>query len=126
MSKASTISKLVFVYNANSGLQSGINDLVHKTIKPTTYPCRLCAVTYAGPIKKPKWNKFIKDLGIKCEFLYKNEFEKKYKTKKYKYPLVLEQKKSGISVLIGNKEFESVTNLNSLTKLINKKLEPAT
>jgi len=38
--------KLIFVYNADSGLLKGIKDLIHKNVSPDTYPCSLCAVTY--------------------------------------------------------------------------------
>jgi len=40
------MSKLIFVYNADSGLLNAMKDWAHKIVSPETYPCSLCALTY--------------------------------------------------------------------------------
>jgi hypothetical protein len=47
--------KLIFVYNADSGILNAIKDLIHKNVSPETYPCSLCAVTYDNLGMKREW-----------------------------------------------------------------------
>jgi hypothetical protein len=66
---------LILVYNANAGLLNGALDLLHKTLSPSTYPCRLCAITY-GPLgMRARWKAFLESLGPNLVFLHKDEYE---------------------------------------------------
>jgi hypothetical protein len=38
--------KLLFVYNADSGLAAALFDSAHKLLSPQTYACNLCALTH--------------------------------------------------------------------------------
>jgi hypothetical protein len=38
--------KLLFVYNADSGLFNSIAEAAHKIVSPQTYRCDLCRITY--------------------------------------------------------------------------------
>jgi len=42
----------IFVYNADSGPINGLKDYFHKIIKPETYECNLCAVTFGNFLVK--------------------------------------------------------------------------
>ena len=74
--------KIIFVYNAKSGLFNSLKDTVHKTLSPNTYECNLCQVTFGAFNMKDEWKEFIENLKIKSEFLHKNEFIKKYNISK--------------------------------------------
>jgi len=41
--------KIVFIYNAKSGLFAGLSDVVTKIVAPSQYECNLCKITY-GPL----------------------------------------------------------------------------
>jgi len=73
--------KLIFVYNADSGLLNAIKDLIHKNVSPETYPCSLCAVTYNNLGMRREWRQFIQQLGRTVEFLHRDELEEKYAVK---------------------------------------------
>ncbi len=72
------MKKLVFVYNADSGLANALMHYLHKRISPGTYPCRLCAITYDGVSANKEWLSFVKSLGVESEFLHRDEYEGKY------------------------------------------------
>ena len=38
--------KLIFIYNADSGLFNTVTDIAHKIFSPETYSCNLCALTH--------------------------------------------------------------------------------
>lgn len=69
--------KLVFVYNADSGLLNFFIDAAHKLFSPSTYPCNLCALTYT-PSGLPRWRRFVKTLPLPVEFLHKDELAEQY------------------------------------------------
>ncbi len=52
------ISKLIFVYNANSGALNSLMDSVHKIISPKTYDCKLCDLTYDVFKENELWSRF--------------------------------------------------------------------
>jgi hypothetical protein len=71
-------AKLVFVYNADAGVLSGLKDLVHKATSPSTYQCSLCAITYNLTSMRAAWKEALRTLPLPAEFLHRNEFIKAY------------------------------------------------
>ncbi|GJM41730.1 MAG: hypothetical protein DHS20C20_20120 [Ardenticatenaceae bacterium] len=71
------MNKLVFVYNANSGLLNFVLDAAHKLFSPSTYPCNLCALTYT-PASLLRWQRFVKSLPWPVEFLHRDELAAQY------------------------------------------------
>ncbi len=69
--------KLLFVYNADSGLLNFVLDAAHKILSPSTYPCNLCALTYT-PTGLLRWRRFVKTLPWPVEFLHKDELAEQY------------------------------------------------
>ncbi|MGI9537516.1 MAG: GTPase [Desulfocapsaceae bacterium] len=80
--------KLIFVYNANSGMLSLIRDIGHKLMSPQTYDCFLCSLTHGTFREDPKWKAFKENSNVDMEFLHRNEFERKYGMKQA-YPVVM-------------------------------------
>ena len=64
--------RLVFVYNARSGLLSAARDAVHKLLSPATYPCQLCALTYGAVSMDRAWADFIVALPLPVTFRYRD------------------------------------------------------
>ena len=65
--------KLIFVYNANSGLLNTLRDIGHKTISPQTYQCNLCDLTHGLLKERKQWREFKETATVEMEFLHKDE-----------------------------------------------------
>ena len=65
-------ARLVFVYNAESGLLNMLKDGLHKALSPKTYPCSLCALTYGAVSMKKEWARFIATIALPVEFRYRD------------------------------------------------------
>lgn len=63
------------MYNANAGIVNALLDGLHKALRPETYPCDLCAVTYGIATVKTDWKLFIQSLEIEPRFLYKDQLQ---------------------------------------------------
>ena len=75
MTSAPSVSdtpRLVFVYNAQSGLLSALKDGLHKALSPETYPCSLCALTYGPVSMKRRWANFVAALPVPVSFRYRD------------------------------------------------------
>jgi len=82
--------KLVFVYNADSGMFNTLTDIAHKVFSPQTYECNLCAISHSYLSERSEWRGFIEDLGVECEFLHRDEFLKKYTSDETEFPVIFE------------------------------------
>ena len=69
--------RLLFVYNADSGLFNAMADIGHKLFSPETYACRLCAITYGLLSEKAEWREFVSSIDAECLFLHRDEFRKR-------------------------------------------------
>ncbi len=54
---------LIFAYNADSGFLEALKDGMRKVVSPSTYPCRLCALTYGLATMRPRWRSFVEGAG---------------------------------------------------------------
>ena len=81
-SPSSSQNRLIFVYNADSGFLNMLKDWTHKIIRPSTYDCQLCALTYGNTGMRQKWQTFISDLSLNTLFLHRDEFHQQYPTQK--------------------------------------------
>lgn len=120
--------KLLFIYNANSGLRNSIVDGAHKILSPATYNCSLCKLTHGALSEKKIWTQFRKELeavGINLEFLHKNEFGKIYRSKfshKFTFPIVLIAGDNGLEVLIHTHELNSFMASEALIALVKERV----
>lgn len=117
--------KLVFVYNANSGFRNGILDSLHKIVRPNTYDCKLCDVTYGFFSEKKVWKDFRKRVSGEWEFLHKDEFQKQYASKfgyAFRFPIVLVVSQDGFEVLITKKQLDAIKSPEELIRLIRSRI----
>ena len=111
--------KLIFVYNANTGLFSQVTDSVHKILSPKTYKCNLCKLTYGNVLIKQEWKKFIDTLPHELVFLHKNEFEKQYpKYKSEKLPAIFVEQANNLKLIVTAKEINQVNSIKKLITLV--------
>ena len=112
--------KLIFVYNADSGMMNTLLDIGQKIINPDTYTCNLCKLTFDTFKENAKWKKFREENSHEMEYLHKDEFEEKYKVQ-YEYPLVLKEEEEGIlKEAVSKALLESFETLNELIASISK------
>jgi len=120
--------KLLFIYNADTGLRNSIVDGAHKILSPATYSCSLCKLTHGAISEKKVWTQFRKDLeaqGKTLEFLHKNEFGKEYRSKfshKFTYPIVLIEGSNGLEILIHTDELNSLEQPEGLIELVENRV----
>ena len=112
--------KLIFVYNADSGLLNTLMDIGHKIIEPETYTCNLCNLTFGNFSENKKWKEFRENTAIDMEFLHRDEFETKYKMK-LACPVILKGP-APLAVAIAKEKLEEMTSLDELIKAV-KELE---
>jgi hypothetical protein len=108
--------KLIFVYNADSGLVNTLMDIGHKAISPQTYECNLCGLTFGLVSEHKQWKKFREESNTEMEFLHRDEFEKKY-AQKFDYPVILKQDKE-LSVMISPTELNKIQTLDELIEQV--------
>jgi len=70
--------RLLFVYNADSGLFNALADIGHKIFSPQTYDCRLCGLTHGVLTEHKAWRAFVEGLPVACTFLHRDEFHRRY------------------------------------------------
>lgn len=117
--------KLIFIYNADSGLRNAILDSAHKIFRPETYDCKLCDITYGVFSENAVWKKFRTETVIPMEFLHKDEFAKAYKSKfghKFTFPIVLAEGNGGLEVLVHTGELNLLQAAEELVELIEKRM----
>lgn len=115
--------KLIFIWNADSGIINTVKDFWHKALRPSTYQCNLCQTTFGTFGAKKEWKSFINDLGIDSEFLHKDEFLEKYDVKDAKYPSAYILKNGNLMLLISQKEMDSVETLEEMEELVSSKIK---
>lgn len=132
------ISKLIFIYNANSGKINSLLDSAHKIVSPSTYDCKLCDLTYGVFKENELWSSFREQLvehypAMQLEFLHKDEFVEQYKSKwlpKYDFPIILMthqhdvyNDKTDLDVFMNTAEMNDQETIEQLITSIEKRLK---
>ena len=71
-------TKLILVYNADSGFFNALSSSVHKALSPETYECQLCRITYGMTRMEDEWKSYLDQLPVTLEALHRNELRPKY------------------------------------------------
>lgn len=116
-------SKLIFVYNADSGLLNDIISVAHKTLSPKTYSCNLCRLTFGLYSMRKPWKEFIKALNVEVEFLHRDVMMQRYGMADIPLPAVLEQIDTDVSVWINADDMNQCRSLDDLIELIQQRLD---
>jgi hypothetical protein len=114
--------KLVFVYNADSGLFEAMTDAIRKVVAPMTQNCNLCALTYQVAWMKPAWSSFVNHLGIAVEFLHKDEFKEKYPDEDAEFPSAYVDRGGKLELFVNADEMNSAKSLDELMEMVEEKL----
>ena len=123
--KIQPMSSLIFVYAVDGGLFNGVTHYAHKIISPSTYPCNLCAVTNGMLGTKREWADFIRGLGLKTEFLHRDEFVEAYpEAQQNSLPAVFLSAGDGdLHALITSSEINEFRELSALISLLSDRVK---
>ena len=117
-------TKLIFVYNADSGLFNTVTDIAHKILSPKTYACQLCALTHGYFSIREEWVGFLETLQAECEFLHRDEFNSKYALTEQDLPAVYIKGETGeLEIFAERKAIEACTDLAALKHMLQEKLQ---
>ncbi len=110
--------RLIFVYNADSGLLNLLADVAHRAVSPSTYPCRLCAVTYSITGMKREWRRFLEKLGVPFTFLHRDELKKRYGIDGVTLPAALVEQNGEARLWIEAEAIGACRSLDDLKRLV--------
>lgn len=82
--------KLLFIYNADSGIINVAKDIGHKLFSPQTYDCFLCSLTHGTFRENQEWKTFREKSPVEMVFFHRDEFEKEYGLN-FDYPVILKE-----------------------------------
>ena len=114
--------KIVFVYNADSGVFNLLSDIAHKILSPQTYACNLCAITHSNFAMKKEWREYLDSLSNPLEFLHADEFKKKYKSEKIKLPAIFWEDDGVLKPLADADQINRSKSIGELKRLIESEL----
>jgi hypothetical protein len=75
---ASQTPRLICVYNADTGLIQALMHAVHKQVRPASYPCSLCALTYGAVSMRGNWKRFWRELDARVDFYHRDDFTRDF------------------------------------------------
>lgn len=120
------MEKLIFVYNADSGILNALKDWAHKIVSPGTYGCSLCALTYDNLGMRRPWREFIKELGYEVEFLHRDELANKHGITDVPLPAAFIQQGDELKLWIKCETMDALNSLDELQALVTQKLAQET
>jgi hypothetical protein len=106
--------KLIFVYNADSGPLNTVVDTAHKIFSPGTYSCKLCALTHDFFSARHEWTEFIAGLGVECEFLHRDDLQRRLPGLEVSLPAILHEKAGATTLCLSA---EAINRCNELAAL---------
>ncbi|ANE48774.1 hypothetical protein SY83_06975 [Paenibacillus swuensis] len=116
------VQEILFVYNAKSGMLHGLMDLIHKTVSPSTYPCKLCEITYGMTGMRKEWKRYVHSLGYPVTFLHLDELAPGLPSTRY--PCAIARTNTGYEELISAEEMNRLTTLTELMAALSRQIKP--
>ncbi|GMR09071.1 MAG: hypothetical protein BMS9Abin26_2084 [Gammaproteobacteria bacterium] len=110
--------RLIFVYNADSGLFNTVTDIAHKILSPGTYACNLCALSHGHFSVREHWVKFLETLSVQTDFLHRDEFLSRYGMKDVPLPAIFHEQDGTLTAVINAEAINACKDLDQLTALI--------
>jgi len=114
---------IIFIYNAKSGLISGLSDSIIKIVAPSQYECNLCKITYGPVSMKEEWAQFIETLPQDKVFLHKDELKGKYETlNNYDLPAIFLRHDNEFSLLVSKDKLNTLRSVIELKNILKSAL----
>jgi hypothetical protein len=117
--------KIIFVYNADSGVFNLLTDIAHKMFSPQTYACNLCAITHSNFGMKKEWKEYLDSLDNPLEFLHADEFKSKYQSEKVNLPAMFIEENGSLMPIASADQINESKSIEDLKSIINNELRRA-
>ena len=117
-----TKPKIIFVYNADSGVFNLVSDIAHKIFSPATYACNLCAITHSNFGMKKEWKAYLDSLPNPLEFLHADEFREKYKRENVSLPAIFAEENGALTEIAGADRINRSKSIDDLKALLETRL----
>ena len=114
--------KIVFVYNADSGVFNLVSDIAHKIFSPATYACNLCAITHSNFGMRAEWKEYLESLANPLELLHADEFRHKYESEKKALPAIFIEENGSLRQIASAAQINESKSIGDLKLLINNGL----
>ncbi|MEQ5788475.1 hypothetical protein J3454_11285 [Erythrobacter sp. NFXS35] len=115
--------RLILVYNADSGLISAMKDAVWKVVRPATYPCSLCALTYGWVSMHGRWRRFLTSLPTNTIFHHRDDFVQAFPGIDIAFPaILLAEGDAAPQILVSAAELDALPDLAALIVLVEARL----
>ncbi|MEM1051822.1 MAG: hypothetical protein AAGI28_06970 [Pseudomonadota bacterium] len=114
-------ARLICVYNADTGLIQMLIHAVHKQVRPETYPCSLCALTYGSVSMRGDWKAFWQALPYDVDFYHRDDFTEDFPllgtggAREVALPaILLDEADAETRILISNEELDAMADVDEL------------
>ena len=122
--------RLIAVYNADTGLIEALMHAVHKAVRPETYPCSLCALTYGAVSMRGDWKRYWQALDARVDFYHRDDFTRDFPTlgtggvREVALPVVLiSEAGEEPRVMISNEELDAMEDVDELMERVSALLD---
>jgi len=115
--------KLVFVYNLDKGSLSDIKDKIYATTPSKAPACILCSLIQSPVGMKKGWKRFIQDLGIQADYLFREEFQKEYGLPKFNAPGIFIQLGGSLILLVSAEEVNRCESTDALIDILRQRIQ---
>lgn len=117
---------LVIVYNADEGLGAMLFDAVHKLVRPDTYHCDLCAITYGPVSMRGAWRDWLKAQPFAAEFYHRQDFARAFPALAHlPLPAILRRDEDALALLLRPEDMRSDMGVSELIATVEAKLDPS-
>ncbi len=114
--------KIIFVYNADSGVFNLMSDIAHKIFSPQTYACNLCAITHSNFGMKKEWKAYLESLLNPLEFLHADEFKEKHQSETENLPAIFIEENGALRQIADADKINKSRSIQDLKDIIDNEL----
>lgn len=116
---------LVIVYNADEGLGAMLFDAVHKLVRPDTYPCDLCAITYGAVSMRGAWRDWLTAQDFAAEFYHRQDFARAFpEHADLPLPAILRRDGAALTLVLGREDMRADMGVATLIAAVERGLAP--
>ena len=115
--------ELIFVYNLDKGSLSDVKDHLYSTVPNRPPPCNLCNLVSTPVGMKKAWKRFIADLGIPAEYLFREEFGREYTLPGFAAPGVFVRMGGSLILLVSSEEINRCDSINVFIDLVRQRIQ---
>ncbi|MEH6790584.1 hypothetical protein [Parasphingorhabdus sp.] len=121
--------RLIMVYNANAGWTSALLDAAHKLVRPETYQCSLCMISYGAVLMRRPWREYLRSLPMQTDFYHRQDFADAYPARCFPavkgldLPAILIETGSELHLLLNSENLDRLSDVDSLIAAVDQALD---